>query len=95
MAGADPERGREVITAAACGVCHVIPGVRGARGHVGPPLTQFGLRSYIAGNLPNTPENLVVWILDPQKVEPQTAMPSVGLDEAQARDVAAYLHQLR
>ena len=92
--GGDPERGRQVITESACGVCHTIPGVRGARGLVGPPLTKFGRRSFIAGHLPNTPDNLVLWVLHPQQIDPRTAMPSLGLDEGQARDVAADLYQL-
>ena len=87
----DPERGKVVIDAAGCGSCHVVPGVRGAQGKVGPPLTDFGQRQYIAGNLVNNPENLVRWIMDPQGVEPGTAMPDLGIDEGQARDVASYL----
>jgi cytochrome c1 len=35
------------------------------------------------------------WIATPHDVEPKTAMPAVGLDEKQARDVAAYLYTLR
>lgn len=73
----------------------MIPGVRGARGTVAAPLTDFGERHYIAGRLPNNADNLTRWILDPQEVDPGTAMPSVGLSEQEARDVAAYLLSLR
>jgi cytochrome c len=93
--GGDSDRGREVIAAYDCGMCHTIPGVRGARGVVGPPLTRFGLRSYIGGHAPNTPENLVRWLMDPNALAPGTAMPALGLDEQDARDVAAYLYALR
>lgn len=93
--GGDAERGRALITAYDCGVCHTIPGVRGARGVVGPPLDRFGLRSYIGGVVPNTPDNLVRWIQDPRAIAPATAMPALGLAEPQARDVAAYLYELR
>jgi len=62
---------------------------------VGPPLFWFSRRTYIAGELPNTPENLVRWVRTPRLVEPATAMPTVGLDDQQARDVAAYLYTLR
>lgn len=92
--GGDAERGRAVIERAGCGACHAIPGVRGARGLVGPPLASFAARTYIAGELPNTPENLVRWIQHPHAVEPKTAMPELGLDERQARDAAAYLYTL-
>lgn len=49
----------------------------------------------IAGELPNSPANLVRWIKDPKSVEPGTDMPDLGLTDQQARDVAAYLYTLR
>ena len=55
----------------------------------------FGRRTYIAGELPNTPDNLVVWLKNPRAVEPKTAMPVLGLSDEQARAVAAYLYTLR
>jgi cytochrome c len=91
----DPPRGREAIAAYGCGACHTIPGVRGADSFVGPPLTAFGRRSFVAGHLPNTAENLVAWLRDPQAVRPGTAMPDLGVTEADALDIAAYLHSLR
>lgn len=89
------DRGRRLIAAYDCGTCHTIPGVPGARGMVGPPLLWFARRTYIAGGLPNTPQNLIRWISDPPAVEPDTAMPKLGLPEHEARDVAAYLLTLR
>jgi cytochrome c2 len=93
--GGDAHRGRAVIEARDCGACHTIPGVRSARGVVAPPLFWFSRRTYIAGELPNTPENLIRWVREPQAVEPRTAMPTLGLSEQEARDVAAYLYTLR
>ena len=93
--GGDALRGRQAIEEFNCGACHTIPGVRGARGLVAPPLFWFSRRTYIAGELPNTPDNLVLWVRSPQDVEPKTAMPTLGLTEQQARDVAAYLSTLR
>jgi cytochrome c len=93
--GGNPDRGEEVILARHCGACHTIPGIRGAHGVVAAPLTEFALRTYIAGEVPNTPENLIRWIRDPREIEPRTAMPAVGLTEIEARDVAAYLYTLR
>lgn len=92
--GGDPHRGHDLIVQYDCGSCHTIPGVAAARGLVGPPLYFFGRRTYIAGELPNTPDNLIKWIQDPTSVEPKTAMPKLGLSEQQARDVAAYLYTL-
>jgi len=91
----DPGAGRALVAAYQCGVCHEIPGVRGARGVVGPPLTGFARRAYIGGRVPNTPDNRVRWLLDPSALAPETAMPTIGLEEHEARDVAAYLATLR
>jgi cytochrome c1 len=90
-----PLRGAEAIERFGCGSCHVIPGIDDAEGHVGPPLTDFGDRKFIAGAVANNEDNLVRWLLDPESIEPGTVMPDVGLSEKQAHDVAAYLYSLR
>lgn len=77
-----------------CGACHRVPGVPGADGLVGPPLDSWSHRSFIAGALPNNQANLVDWIVDPQAVEPGTAMPDLDVDESDAEDIAAYLLSL-
>lgn len=92
--GGDPQRGATSIERLGCGSCHVIPGISTARGTVGPPLTDFSHRGYIAGELPNNGPNLIRWIMDPKEVEPGTAMPDLGIGEAEARDIAAYLFTL-
>lgn len=90
----DPRRGRRAVAEHGCGVCHVIPGVKGADGTVGPPLTGFAHRTYIAGRVYNVSPTLVRWLLDPRSVDSATAMPAVGLSESSARDIAAYLYTL-
>ena len=90
----DADIGRQVLEDRGCGSCHRIPGVPGADGLVGPPLDSMGRRTFIAGQLANTPENMVRWIRDPQAVEPGTAMPDLGITEAEARDITAYLEGL-
>src|SRR5438876_9245567 len=72
--GGNPERGHGAIQGYGCGACHSIPGVRGANATVGPPLDHFANRRFIGGELPNEPDNLVKWIMNPQAVEPGTAM---------------------
>jgi mono/diheme cytochrome c family protein len=94
VAGGDPERGATAIMAYGCGGCHTIPGIRGADGTVGPPLTDYAMRGYVAGVLPNWPRHLVRWIVNPPAISPQTAMPALGVTEQDARDVAAYLYTL-
>lgn len=91
----NPDHGRDLIGTFGCGACHTIPGVQGARGSVGPPLMFFSRRTMIAGELPNSPDNLVRWIENPRAIEPGTAMPDLGLSDQQAHDVAAYLYTLR
>jgi putative membrane protein len=88
------ERGALYIEQIGCGSCHVIPGIDGARGLVGPPLDYMGKRVFIAGLLRNTPANMMTWLRDPQEVVPGNAMPDMGLSEEQARDITAYLYTL-
>jgi cytochrome c len=92
--GGDPRRGETAIERYGCGSCHVIPGVRGADGAIGPPLTDFSHRGFIAGELRNNGDNLIRWIMDPREVEPGTDMPDLDIGEAEARDIAAYLFTL-
>ncbi len=91
---ADARRGQVVLRAHGCGACHSIPGVEGAVAWVGPPLMEWARRGYVAGRLPNVPENLVAWLRDPQAISPGSAMPNLGLTERDARDAAAYLFTL-
>ena len=95
LTGGDPDKGRGAITTYGCDTCHFIPGVLTATATVGPPLEQIGLRSYLAGRIDNTPENMIKWLRDPRSVDPQTAMPQTGLTDTDARNIAAYLYTLR
>jgi cytochrome c2 len=93
--GGDPARGRALIAARHCGVCHEIPSVLGAEGVIGPPLRDVASQSFIGAGLPNTRENLVRWLRDPERLDPNTPMPTLAIDDAQASDMAAYLYTLR
>ncbi|HEU4850633.1 MAG TPA: c-type cytochrome [Telluria sp.] len=93
--GGEAARGKALMAQYQCGSCHAIPGVTGARGTAGPSLDTFGLRSYIAGHIPNQPDNLVRWLLDPPAMVPGTPMPQLGLSEDEARHMAAYLYTLQ
>jgi cytochrome c1 len=95
MTGGDPDRGHDAIGRYGCSSCHTIPGVRGAVGLVGPPLTQMGSRMYIGGVMKNTPENMIRWLQDPPAIDGKTAMPNLHLGESDARDIACYLYTLR
>lgn len=87
------ERGKLALTQYACQSCHLIPGVTGPLTYVGPNLDGLARRSFIAGKLPTTEENLVRWIRAPQQTKPGTTMPQLGVTERDARDMAAYLLQ--
>jgi cytochrome c2 len=93
--GGDPKQGAALIHSIGCGACHVVPGVDEANGEVGPPLAGIADRTYIAGKLRNTPENMIRWLRNPQNVVRGNAMPDMGLSEESARDIAAYLYTLR
>jgi cytochrome c2 len=93
--GGSPARGKEAIRRYGCEACHSIPGIAGARGQIGPPLDGIGSRAHLASQLPNTPENLIRWIRDPQSIAPGTAMPEMGVTEQDGKDIAAYLYTLR
>lgn len=90
----DAVAGRRAIDQYLCATCHAIPGIVGANRHVGPPLAGIAKRQYIAGVLPNKPENMVHWIRFPQQVAPLSAMPDLGVSDKDARDIAAYLYNL-
>jgi cytochrome c len=53
------------------------------------------LRTYIAGVLPNTPENMRRWIQDPPAVDNHTVMPKLGVGDADVQDITTYLYTLR
>ncbi|HEX6414653.1 MAG TPA: c-type cytochrome [Burkholderiales bacterium] len=93
--GGNPEQGKLLLRQFACTSCHTIPGVAGGDGKVGPPLTGVAGRIYLAGVLPNTPQTMASFVRYPQKADPKTAMPDMGVTEEQARDMVAYLYQLK
>lgn len=94
----DPQqaaRGKLLLAHYQCGSCHTIPGVAASRGANGPTLQAFSRRSYIAGNVPNQPDALARWIVDPKSLIPTTTMPAMGVSPTEARAMVAYLHTLQ
>ena len=61
MTGGNPDLGPQLIRKYGCSSCHLIPGIEGARGMVGPPLNGIASRTYLGGQLPNTPQNMQRW----------------------------------
>jgi cytochrome c len=92
MTGGDPSRAPALIRRYGCAGCHTIAGIPGGDGQVGASLSDLRSRVYIAGVASNTPDNLVQWIVTPQTYSTRTAMPTTGISESEARDVAAFLY---
>ena len=84
--------GEKLFTAKGCIACHSLVAVNAPKGMVGPNLANVGARSYIAaGTLKNTDENLAHWIRDPQGIKKGVLMPNLGVTEAEAQALVAYL----
>lgn len=81
----DAQRGRAIATAgreASCIHCHAIPGATGAAGTLGPPLAGVARRFDAA--------ELRARIVDPSRLDPQTAMPPYGRTERLYQVAAQY-----
>ena len=91
----DVVRGQQLITEYGCTSCHAIPGIKGPKGAVGPPLTAIGSRTIIAGKVQNTPQNMSAWLQNPQAFDPGNAMPNLNVKPEDARDITAYLFTLK
>jgi cytochrome c oxidase subunit 2 len=93
--------GEKIFKNAPCAICHQIRGISGfspqySYGFRGPDLTHFGSRGTLAGSiLENTPENVALWIQNPDKLKPGAQMPTLGLRGKDLRDLVAYLESLK
>jgi cytochrome c oxidase subunit 2 len=86
--------GKTIYTRSTCVGCHTIRGV--SAGTLGPDLTHFGSRQTLgAGLRPNTLDNVAAWVRNPQALKPGVKMPGLGLNDADARALAAYLLSLK
>src|ERR1700693_3730991 len=86
--------GQRVFETTACINCHAVTGTV-ADGRFGPDLTHLMSRETIAsGAMPNTPENLRLWIQNPDSIKPGSKMPAMGLSDHQLDAVTAYLATL-
>jgi cytochrome c oxidase subunit 2 len=91
----DSSRGQRVFESMACVNCHTISGTA-AVGRFGPDLTHLMSRDTIAaGAAANTPEQLRLWIRNPDAIKPGSKMPAMGLSDEDVAAVAAYLETLR
>jgi cytochrome c2 len=93
--GGRSDAGKATIQRLGCGACHVIEGVSGADGAVGPALKGLAARVEVTGKLPADPTSLIAWIRRPQEISPGVGMPDIAMSEQDARDLAAYLYAIR
>ena len=89
-------RGQQLATQYGCNVCHLVPGVDGPRGSLGPSLQGVASRPMISqGTVKNTPPNLVLYLQNPASLNPQSTMPPLGVSADDAKDIAAFLMTLK
>lgn len=87
-------RGQHIFETTACINCHAVAGTA-ADGRFGPNLTHLMSRETIAsGAVENTPENLRLWIQNPNAIKPGSRMPAMQLSDQDLDAVAAYLSTL-
>jgi cytochrome c oxidase subunit 2 len=84
-------RGARLFNDRTCVQCHAVRGT-GPLARVAPDLTHLASRTTLgAGVLTNTPDHLAAWLKDPQSIKPGCHMPSLRLEDGDAKDLAAYL----
>ena len=96
-AGQDREAltGRRVFETTACINCHTVRGTV-ANGRFGPDLTHLMSRSTIAsGAAENTPDNLRLWLRNPDAIKPSSLMPTMQLSDADFDALVRYMQSLR
>ncbi len=82
---------RKVFLSQSCINCHSVRGTP-AKGKFGPDLTHLMSRKTLAsGMVPNTPDVLRRWLIDPQKIKLGCLMPAMKLTEQQVDQVMKYL----
>lgn len=94
MPMASAERGKAAIERAGCAACHTIQGIDWPRGEVAPPLGGLTRRALIAGQVPNQPEWLALYVRNAPSLVPGSTMPAMPISKDEARDIASYLYSL-
>jgi cytochrome c oxidase subunit 2 len=87
--------GRRIFETTACINCHTVRGTV-ASGRFGPDLTHLMSRATLAsGVAENTPENLRLWLREPDAIKPGSLMPAMKLPEAELDALVRYMQSLR
>jgi cytochrome c oxidase subunit II len=87
--------GRRIFETTACINCHTVRGTV-ANGRFGPDLTHLMSRATLAsGAAENTPENLRLWLRDPDAIKPGSLMPAMKLPDAELDALVRYMQSLQ
>ena len=79
-----------------CADCHAVSGTGAVSGAKGPSLAHLASRETLGGGISrNTPENLMLWLTDPQLAKPGNRMPNTPLTADERRTLLTYLESLR
>jgi cytochrome c oxidase subunit 2 len=88
-------QGAQLFQQLTCANCHAIAGTP-AQATIGPDLSHIASRQTIgAGVLDNNPENLSLWIDNPQTIKPGVRMPDLQLSAIQVQQLVAYMETLK
>jgi cytochrome c oxidase subunit 2 len=87
--------GRRIFETTACINCHTVRGTV-ANGRFGPDLTHLMSRATLAsGAAENTPENLRLWLSEPDAIKPSSLMPAMKVSNAELDALVRYMESLR
>jgi cytochrome c oxidase subunit 2 len=87
--------GRHVFETTSCVNCHGVGGTNGT-GRFGPDLTHLmSRRTIAAGAAENTPENLRLWIQNPDAIKTGSLMPAMKLSDPELDALVRYLETLQ
>ncbi|MEQ8785268.1 MAG: cytochrome c oxidase subunit II [Pirellulaceae bacterium] len=86
--------GKELFMTLTCSQCHRIGGTD-AKADIAPDLTHLASRQELGGGvIDNTPDNLRLWLKDPQALKPGCKMPNFKLSDEHLTQLVAYLETL-
>ena len=93
------KKGQEVFNEKGCISCHAVTAANTApaEARIGPNLTDFGERAFVAGILENNREEIKRWLRNPEKVKPANKMTGTyePLTEEELEALAEYLMSLK
>jgi cytochrome c oxidase subunit 2 len=79
-----------------CATCHARTPTDDSGSGKGPSLAHIASRETLGGGIQrNTPENLMLWLTNPQAAKPGNRMPTIQLSPAESATILAFLETLK